>query len=211
MISRLVSARARSLLRPTRCSYVLFHTSSSLKAFMGKYGPYGILGHESSIRKVDLAHIEELLEMPTWSVESLLPSSDKALDAPKISSEQLHHLLRLSALPLPETAEEETNMLNTLSTQLHFVGQMQRVDTKDVKPLRAIRDETATAEKDQTVTIATLKAAFDQEEVIGKHHKRIQRNPLPADANDVENWDVLGSTKRKEGKYFVVESERPQE
>ncbi|PVI03231.1 hypothetical protein DM02DRAFT_640805 [Periconia macrospinosa] len=149
---------------------------------------------------------------PTWSVESLLPNKAQSADAPKISSKQLHHLLRLSALPLPETPEEEAKMLDTLSAQLHFVGEIQQVDTKDVTPLRAIRDETKAAEKEQTITLETLKDAFAQEKVIGKHHKRIQRDTtIPIDASDVEDWDVLGSAERKVGKYFVVDSERPQE
>lgn len=102
-------------------------------------------------------------------------------------------------------------MLDTLSAQLHFVGEIQRVDTEGVEPLRAIRDETKAAEKEQTITMETLKDAFAKEKVVGKHHKRIQRDVTPIDASDVENWDVLGSAERKVGKFFVVESERPQE
>ncbi|KAF2689804.1 hypothetical protein K458DRAFT_290934 [Lentithecium fluviatile CBS 122367] len=155
--------------------------------------------------------LEELLAEPTWSVESLLPPKTPAADAPSISTNQLHHLLRLSALPLPKTAEEEKQMLDTLSAQLHFVGEIQQVDTAGVKPLRAIRDETETAELEQTITLDTLKEAIAKEKVIGKHYKRIQRDATPVDARDVENWDVLGSAQRRVGRYFVVESERPQE
>ncbi|KAK7180082.1 hypothetical protein DPSP01_011175 [Paraphaeosphaeria sporulosa] len=148
---------------------------------------------------------------PTWSVESLLPPANKAPNAPEISSQQLHHLLRLSALPLPNSQEDEEKMLSTLADQLHFVGKIQQVDTTGVKPLRAIRNETAAAEVEQTVTLETLKDALAKEKVIGKHYKRIQRATTPVDASDVESWDVLGSAERKQGKYFVVESERPQE
>lgn len=155
--------------------------------------------------------LDELLAKPTWSVESLLPPKTDAYDSPKISPDELHHLLRLSALPLPDTSEEEKKMIDTLSAQLHFVGQMQQVDTTDVKPLRAIRDENMSAEKEQAITLETLKEALAEETVVGKHYKRIQRNAAPIDAKDVENWDVLGSAERKVGKYFVVESERPQE
>jgi Asp-tRNA(Asn)/Glu-tRNA(Gln) amidotransferase C subunit len=148
---------------------------------------------------------------PTWSVESLLPPAKQAPDAPKITSQQLHHLLCLSALPLPKSEEEEDKMLSTLVDQLHFVGKIQQVDTTGVKPLRAIRDETAAAEAEQTITLDTLKDALAKEKVVGKHYKRIQRDATPVDASDVENWDVLGSAERKQGRYFVVESERPQE
>lgn len=102
-------------------------------------------------------------------------------------------------------------MLETLAAQLHFVGKIQEVDTTDVTPLRALRDETKQAEEEQTISLDTLKEALSKEKVIGVHHKRIQRDTTPVDASDVENWDVLGSAERKSGKYFVVESERPQE
>lgn len=210
MISRVVSARPGSLLKYSQCSQASLHTSTRRLRF--KHGripllPNGLLG-AAGVQPKDL---DELLATPIWSVESLLPPKTEPLDAPKISSQQLHHLLRLSALPLPETPEEETKMLDTLAAQLHFVGQMQQVDTTGVKPLRAIRDETAAAEREQAITLDTLKEALAQEEIVGKHYKRIQRNPDMVDATEVENWDVLGSAKRKVGNYFVVESERPQE
>lgn len=155
--------------------------------------------------------LEQLLAEPTWSVESLLPPETRSPDAPTISSKQLHHLLRLSALPPPESAEQEQKMLDTLAAQLHFVGKIQQVDTAGVNPLRAIRDETIAAEQEQTITLDTLADALNREEVIGAHHKRIQRHTTPVDAQDVENWDVLGSAERTSGRFFVVESERPQE
>ncbi|KAF2036293.1 hypothetical protein EK21DRAFT_52285 [Setomelanomma holmii] len=153
--------------------------------------------------------LEHLLAEPTWSVESLLPPKTRAPDAPQITSQQLHHLLRLSALPPPASPEEEQKMLDTLAAQLHFVGKIQEVNTTGVEPLRAIRDETLAADEAQTITIATLADALKSEKVIGTHYKRIQRDTTPVDATNVEDWDVLGSAERKAGKYFVVESERP--
>ena len=155
--------------------------------------------------------LEQLLAEPTWSVESLLPPKTRAPDAPQVTSQQLHHLLRLSARPPPETPEQEKKMLDTLAAQLHFVGKIQEVDTTGVKPLRAIRDETAAAEEEQKITLETLKDALSKEKVVGRHHKRLQRDTTPVNAKEVEEWDVLGSAERKAGKYFVVESERPQE
>ncbi|KAH3945391.1 hypothetical protein HBH70_054410 [Parastagonospora nodorum] len=158
--------------------------------------------------------LEQLLAEPTWSVESLLPPAARAArapDAPEITSQQLHHLLRLSALPPPETPEQEQKMLDTLAAQLHFVGKIQEVDTTGVEPLRAMRDETIAAEEEHKITVATLQEALDKEKVIGTHYKRIQRDASPVDAKDAEDWDVLGSAERKAGKYFVAESERPQE
>jgi hypothetical protein len=100
-------------------------------------------------------------------------------------------------------------MLETLSAQLHFVGEIQQVDTSGVVPLRAIRDETLANEEDQAITLESLKDALAQEEVIGKHYRRVKRKTDPIDAKEVEDWDVLGNADRKVGKYFVVESERP--
>ena len=101
--------------------------------------------------------------------------------------------------------------MDTLAAQLHFVGKIQQVDTTGIKPLRAIRDETAAAELEQTITVESLKDALGKEKIVGKYYKRIQRDSAPVDANDAEDWDVLGSAEKKAGKYFVVESKRPQE
>ncbi|CAI6268165.1 unnamed protein product [Periconia digitata] len=199
MLIRRIFTSGRCLTRSLRQSSINFHTSS-------RRG-----NTNASIKAVTAQDLDSILAKPTWSVESLQPSRTQASDAPRISSKQLHHLLRLSALPLPKTPEDEAKMLDTLSAQLHFVGEIQQVDTKDVKPLRAIRDETEAAEREQTITLETLKDAFAKEQVVGKHHKRIQRDTTPIDAKDVEDWDVLGAAERKVGTYFVVESERPQE
>ena len=171
-----------------------------------------------SEESLSLDDVDALLSSePIWAVESLLPSASAAsgpspvADAPRITTSQLHHLLRLSALPLPRSQEEEQKMLSTLSDQLHFVGKIQEVDTTGIQPLKAIRDETMAAEQEQTITLETLKEALSQEKVIGKYYKRIQRDTTPVDASHVENWDILGSAERKQGRYFVVESERPQE
>jgi len=196
---------ARTLVRSSPRYYRPFHSAIQLseaqKAAPSNHQNEGIHPDE----------LEELLAKPTWSVESLLPPKTRAPDAPEITSKQLHHLLRLSALPLPETPEQEQKMLDTLAAQLHFVGEIQRVDTTGIEPLRAIRDETKVAEEEQTIGLDTLKEALAKEKTIGKWHRRIQRDTTPVDAKDVEDWDVLGSAEKKAGKYFVVESERPPE
>src|SRR6266516_5495727 len=65
-------------------------------------------------------NVDKLLSKPSWSVRSLLPDS-QTTSSPEVTPKQLHHLLRLSALPQPSSSEEETKMLQTLSSQLHFV------------------------------------------------------------------------------------------
>lgn len=202
--------RSGGVLRHTLRPSALLHTSARLAFVQESSTP---VSKSMSIEDIEAA----LDSKPTWTIESLLPPEYDANDAkdeagaPKITTSQLHHLLRLSALPMPKSQEEENRMLSTLSDQLHFVGKIQEVDTMGVEPLRVIRDETAAAEQEQTVTLETLQDALAKEKVVGKHYKRIQRDTTPVDASDVENWDVLGSAEKKLGRYFVVESERAQE
>ncbi|KAI3341300.1 hypothetical protein F4824DRAFT_309473 [Ustulina deusta] len=114
-----------------------------------------------------------LLSQPTWSVRSLLPPRTSP-EQTSIPRQTLHHLLRLSALPLPRTAAEEAQMLATLGSQLHFVRAIQDVDTAGVAPLRAIRDETAVGLREQTVGLAELRDALEAEDVVG-HARRPRR------------------------------------
>ena len=148
--------------------------------------------------------VEELLSKPTWSVSSLLPRTDGQKETPAISSKQLHHLLRLSALPPPKDDQEELEMLRTLGSQLHFVKQIQEVDTTGIEPFRSLRDETAAGEQESELDMAAMKEALASEVVRGKHHKRIRRN-RESSAKHGEKWDVLGTADRKVGRYFVVE------
>lgn len=152
--------------------------------------------------------IEDFLSKPTWSVESLLPTEEQINETVDITSKQLHHLLRLSALPPPSTEEEQAQMLRDLKSQLHFVKEIQKVDVTGVEPLQSIRDETELGEKQSEIGIEALKDAMAQEEVVGKYHKRIRRRPGPKEAEKgVEDWDVLGQAPKKVGRYFVVEGE----
>ena len=127
-------------------------------------------------------------------------------ETPTITPKQLHHLLRLSALPAPESKEEEQKMLKTLSSQLHFVREMQSVDTSGVEPLRSIRDETREAEKEIEVTMDDLKEAFAKEERVGRSGRLRRRRDLPVDTEGAEDWDVLGHASRRVGRFFVVEN-----
>ncbi|TRX92890.1 hypothetical protein FHL15_006296 [Xylaria flabelliformis] len=161
--------------------------------------------------------LTSLLSQPTWSVRSLLP---QASQPSTITSKTLHHLLRLSALPLPQSEEEESQMLATLSSQLHFVRAIQGVDTTGVAPLRVIRDETAAGLREQTIGLAELREALEAEDVVGHarrpRRRRIQRTAEESGSSGEEgerrnaeegNWDVLGgATETAGGRYFVVRS-----
>ncbi|KAI1366102.1 hypothetical protein F5Y08DRAFT_155590 [Xylaria arbuscula] len=190
------------------------------------------------------ADIASLLSRPTWSVRSLLPQSASTSPSPSpppssspssssspgkpspetstsITSKTLHHLLRLSALPLPRDASEEAAMLATLNSQLHFVRAIQDIDTRGVAPLRAIRDETAAGLRGQTIGLAALREALEGEDIVG-HARRPRRrrlgSPIEEEGekggqthqsllSEEENWDVLGgASETAGGRYFVVRS-----
>ncbi|KAM0427303.1 hypothetical protein ACHAPT_007738 [Fusarium lateritium] len=145
-----------------------------------------------------------ILDKPTWSVRSLLPSSASSAPAETITPTQLHHLLRLSALPLPPTPADEAAMINTLQNQLQFVRAVQRVDTTGVEPLRAIRDETDAARSEVTIGLADLDEALSSEVLVG-HYQRARRVRDKVES-EAEKWDALGTAGRTAGRYFVVES-----
>lgn len=148
----------------------------------------------------------KILAKPTWSVRSLL-ASDEAPE--EITPTQLHHLLRLSALPLPKSKAEEDSMIATLQSQLQFVRAVQRVDTEGVEPLRAIRDETEQGTKEITIGLDSLKETLAKETLVG-HYKR-PRRVKEQRVSEAEDWDALSTASRKAGKYFVVESAKKSE
>lgn len=95
-------------------------------------------------------------------------------------------------------------MLSTLSSQLHFVKEIQNVDTTGVEPLRSLRDETVEGEQETEIGLDTLKDAMNLEDVRGKHHRRIRRRNDP-NATKTEQWDALGTAGKTVGRFFVVE------
>lgn len=98
-------------------------------------------------------------------------------------------------------------MLKTLESQIHFVKEIQRVDTTGVEPLRSIRDESPAAVEEMTIGVGQLKDAMAKEKVSGRR-RRIQRAQGERnDRPDGSAWDgnALGSASKTKGPYFVVE------
>ena len=172
-------------------------------------------------RKVDRnntltnSKLKEYLAKPSWSVSSLLSPSSSETDSalPEVTPKSLSHLLNLSALPQPKTKEEEAKMLKTLRSQLHFVMEIQSVDTTGVKPMSAIREETEEAKAEMTIGLDTLKGELGYEEIRGR-----MKRPRRVDdgfgliegisRRDVGvKWKPLDGAPRTYGKYFVVETE----
>ncbi|KAJ5435290.1 Aspartyl/glutamyl-tRNA(Asn/Gln) amidotransferase C subunit [Penicillium cf. griseofulvum] len=128
-----------------------------------------------SSKKSDTTQIETILGAPNWSVRSLLPNP-ASKPPPSITPDQLHHLLRISALPQPANQEEEQSMLDILESQIHFVKEIQLVDTTGVAPLARIRDESPAAMQEEMIGIEKLREALAKEKVSGRRGK-IQRIP----------------------------------
>jgi Asp-tRNA(Asn)/Glu-tRNA(Gln) amidotransferase C subunit len=126
----------------------------------------------------------------------------------EISHKKLHHLLRLSALPPPRSPEEEAEMLQTLHSQLHFVRDIQNVNTEGVEPLQSIRDETEEGIREATIGMEELKEALAAEAIKGRNRRPKRRRGDPVDTKGVEDWDVLGTASEKDetslGSFFVV-------
>jgi hypothetical protein len=103
-------------------------------------------------------------------------------------------------------------MLKTLHSQLHFVKDIQSVNTDSVEPLQSIRDETEEGIKDITIGVDDLKEAFQAEEIKGRNKRPRRKRDQPVDTKGIEDWDVLGTASRKVetplGNYFIVNSKR---
>ncbi|OBT69592.1 hypothetical protein VE03_00840 [Pseudogymnoascus sp. 23342-1-I1] len=146
----------------------------------------------------------EFLSKPSWSVQSLLPSASDATSTPSTTPAQLSHLLRLSALPQPKDAAEEASMIAMLESQLHFVREIQKVDTTGVEPLQAIREETEEALAERTIGLETLEDALAQEEFKGKMKRPRRRESEPKEMD--HKWEPLATANRTAGEYFVVKN-----
>lgn len=100
-------------------------------------------------------------------------------------------------------------MLKTLETQLHFVREIQKVDTTGVEPLVSIRDETPEAREEDTITLADLQEDLDAEEKVGKNG-RVRRVPKDdPKAKKAEDWDLFRMAEGKTiGRFFVVRKQK---
>lgn len=145
-----------------------------------------------------------LLEQPSWSVASLLSVRHTKMPGDsEITLDKLRRLLQLSALPFPACPKEQAAKLKALRTQLHFVRDIQQFDTTGILPLQAIRDESHSAVKAQTIGMKEVEQALLQEESFG-HNRRPRRRKDWASASDGEVWDVMKTASQRAGRYIVV-------
>jgi hypothetical protein len=98
-------------------------------------------------------------------------------------------------------------MLKTLESQIHFVKEIQRIDTAGIPPLRSIRDESAEAVQEVSIGLDNLKEAFSKEHTVGRS-KKIERahseKNIPPDG-DAWDGNALNTASKRIGKYFVVD------
>lgn len=99
-------------------------------------------------------------------------------------------------------------MLETLESQIHFVREIQKVDTAGVEPLQSIRDESPEAKKENTIGLERLQEAMSKERAVGRN-KKIQRlESARNERPDGDVWDgnALGYASKTKGKFFVVDT-----
>lgn len=141
---------------------------------------------------------------PTWSVQDIFGNRSKNAE-PQVSDDELHHLLRLSALPIPKDLAEQQRMKNDLQSQLKFVRVIQELDISDsVKPLQSIRDETENGMKEQEITAETLADEFAKEEVVGSRGRIRRKEGMKSLEGEEEKWDPLALAPRTTGRYIAV-------
>ena len=167
----------------------------------------------------DDSNISSLLTTPSWSVASLLSASSlSSSSSSNITRTQLHHFLRLSALPLPSSEAEERKMIGDLESQLRFVRAIQEVDTEGVEPLKAIRDETREAEREGEIGVEELRKDFEREEVVGRRRRirnKTENKVMTQNAEEegdaqsgTEGWNLLRQAPKRMGRFVVVETRK---
>ncbi|KAL8815877.1 MAG: hypothetical protein Q9223_005031 [Gallowayella weberi] len=169
---------------PTRSQFIRRTFSSSDSA---SKGPDGILPNR-----------------PTWSLQDLFEKQPTESE-PQVSEKELHHLLRLSALPLPKDSTDQQRMQKDLQSQLKFVKAIQDVDIPDsVKPLQSIRDETEEGLKEVEITERSLADEFAKEEVVGIRGRIRRKDSVKAAEGEEQQWHPLKLAPRTVGRYVAV-------
>ncbi|POS84110.1 hypothetical protein EPUL_004314 [Erysiphe pulchra] len=127
-----------------------------------------------------------------------------------ISDEEIHRLLRLSALPPVNDAHQLQILREELEAQLAFVRKVQCVDTEGVEPLVCVRDETAEGVRNATITLDDLKTALSKEDQMGKCQRPRKRKTIIV--NEETKWDVFANSENviemNGEKYFIVKQRK---
>lgn len=99
-------------------------------------------------------------------------------------------------------------MLRNLESQLHFVRDIQRVDTTNVAPLRSIRDESKEAQREDTIDLSTLRTALDREKYVGRTRRIRRTRAEKLDKPDGDFWDgdALKTADKTMDGFYVVQT-----
>lgn len=132
-----------------------------------------------------------------WSVQTLVGRGNELERGQSVSTGRLHHLLRLSGLPLPRDGEEEARMKLDLKQQLQFVRHVQHVDTAGVEPLASLTEPRQLDYEGCLERGASLAG-----------RKEEQRPAEQRQGDGVEDGraaDLLRLAQRREGFFYVVD------
>ncbi|KAL8673102.1 MAG: hypothetical protein Q9168_002485 [Polycauliona sp. 1 TL-2023] len=186
--------RFRLLLCASRGGYIQINTARNIavkRAFSAS--PFRLEGRE-----------DVLPQHPTLSLQDIFEATSADLE-PQITDEEIRHLLRLSALPMPKDSAEQQRMKKDLCSQLKFVKAIQQINIPDsIRPLQSIRDETEDGMKEQEITVESLADEFAKEEVVGIRGRIRRREGLKAVEGKEEAWDPLALAPRTIGRYVAV-------
>lgn len=93
----------------------------------------------------DADDFSDILPATTWSTRAYFaPAPSVAgVATDEVDDAKLDHLLKLSALPAPATADERQALVADLNAQMRFVRRVQTIDTAGVKPMTNVVFDTA--------------------------------------------------------------------
>lgn len=96
-------------------------------------------------------------------------------------------------------------MLKDLESQLRLVRAIQKVDTEGVEPLVSIHDETVEGQKEEEITVESLREEFEKEEVVGTRGRIRRKGGVVVEKEEAEEWDPLARAPRTRGRFIALE------
>ncbi|KAJ3333474.1 hypothetical protein HDU76_007688 [Blyttiomyces sp. JEL0837] len=80
---------------------------------------------------------------PTWSINSLLPSTTKTTTNPRIQLPEIERLSRLAGLKIPSSSSEAARLVSDINSLCEMVDPIHQLDTTGVKPFVSMAREIA--------------------------------------------------------------------
>ncbi|KPI43212.1 uncharacterized protein AB675_6723 [Cyphellophora attinorum] len=153
--------------------------------------------------------VDKLLSNPRWSIAKSYTTCSGSAPSPS-----------------PSPPPPESRLLSDLNSQAHFVNHLSSIDTHNVPPLVAIRDETLAHRAETTIGLAQVQPWLDLEDKVGRNgtvrrrktdvkgaleemeaRKREESREVDEDER-IFKWPVLKASGQEEGRrwggYYVV-------